>query len=95
MMLAFEKRPCGFGRKGSSYEDMLSHVIHERDGKVPTEHPWCTNKLDGVLRLSRKRKVFSIVAGKDRENSCWFVRSRKAAVKCSTSFTSFLNMTSS
>lgn len=57
-------------KKGSTYEDVLSHVKYEEHGKITTRNPWCTNEFDGILPISPTEKVYAFVLGrKERKMS--------------------------
>lgn len=45
-------------RKRSLYADVLSHLNYETHGTVPTRHPWGTDEIDGIPRLTGTKKVY-------------------------------------
>lgn len=68
------ERAVHYYRKASSCKYVLSHVSYEGNGIVSERHPWWSNVLDGIPRLSRTEKVYVTVIGSNGKRKSWLVR---------------------
>lgn len=59
--------------KESLYGAVLSYVNYHGHSKVSTKHPWWTNEMDRISRLSNLKKVSVTVTAKSGKKKIWLV----------------------